>query len=65
MPELTQHYSEDFEENDEGWWVPKCACGWVYAGVVPSAEDAADALMDHAYWAGQLDEKRRSEQWSS
>lgn len=41
------HLSVDFYENDEGWWEPRCACGWSF-GVVPDAETAADALMQHA-----------------
>ena len=41
------HLSVDFYENDEGWWEPKCECGWTF-GVVPDAETAVDALMQHA-----------------
>lgn len=43
------HASTDFYENDEGWWEPRCCCGWYFGAVVPSAEDACDALMDHVY----------------
>ncbi len=40
------HYSIGFWEF-EGWWPAECVCGWD-GGVYPSAEDACDALMDHA-----------------
>lgn len=53
LAEPIVHVSADFYENDEGWWEPRCCCGWYFGGVVPSAEDACDALMDHAYAAGQ------------
>lgn len=51
---MAAHYSERFEENGEGWWVPRCKCGWK-GGSYPDAEDACDALMDHAYDAGLHD----------
>lgn len=48
------HYSIDFERDDEGWWIGRCKCGWE-GGWFPDAEDAADALMDHAYTEGVAD----------
>jgi hypothetical protein len=51
LAEPIAHASDDFYENDEGWWEPRCCCGWYFGAVVPSAEDACDALMDHVYEA--------------
>lgn len=48
---MSDHYTTELEENDEGWWPAKCACG-AALGDFPAAEDAADALMDHAYQQG-------------
>jgi hypothetical protein len=53
------HYTLDFEENAEGWWKPRCVCGYV-PGAFPTGEDAADALMQHAYEQGILDATRAS-----
>lgn len=44
---MSDHYSVDFERNDEGWWPGRCVCG-ADLGMFPDAEDACDALMDHA-----------------
>lgn len=49
------HISDEFEEKD-GWWEPTCACG-ATLGVFPDVETAADALMEHAYEQGILDER--------
>lgn len=43
-------------EDDDGWWKPACCCG-KELGIFPTAEDAADALMQHAYEQGILDER--------
>jgi len=56
-PTPDAHYSVNFEPNDEGWYVPECQCGWTWAPV-PDAEDAADALMQHAREQGYLEAKR-------
>jgi hypothetical protein len=45
--ELGQHATAELVRNDEGWWPALCFCGWD-GGLFPSAEDAADALMQHA-----------------
>jgi hypothetical protein len=50
------HYSVEFEENAEGWWQPSCSCGKAL-GIFPTAEDACDALMQHSYEQGILDER--------
>lgn len=44
---MSAHFSTDFFEDDGGWWPARCHCGWD-GGMFPAAEDAADALMDHA-----------------
>lgn len=59
---MSDHYSVDLNENDEGWFIGVCNCGWGGAPY-PSAEDACDALMDHAYEAGVADAKREQENW--
>lgn len=46
-----EHYSVGLEANDEQWFPGRCSCG-VDLGMFPTAEDAADALMDHAFSAG-------------
>ncbi len=48
---MSTHVTIRLEENDEGWWEAICQCNW-YGGLFPTAEDAADALMDHAYTEG-------------
>lgn len=56
--ETPQHYSDGLEPEDRDgeaggdWWVARCVCGWSQ-GVYPTAEDACDALMDHAFDAGR------------
>jgi hypothetical protein len=50
----TDHYSMDLAPDEEGWWPGRCKCGWD-GGMYPSADDAADALMDHAYTEGAAD----------
>lgn len=42
------HFSVDFFADEEGWWIPRCNCGFV-GSPCPDAEDAVDVLMDHAY----------------
>jgi len=54
-----EHYSVNFERNEDGWYVPECVCGWKWAAV-PDAEDAADALMQHAREQGYLEAQRDS-----
>lgn len=49
------HYTVEFAEH-EGWWRARCNCG-ADLGVYPDGEDAADALMQHAYEQGVLDER--------
>ncbi len=39
------------EPNEEGWFIPRCQCGWKWIAC-PDAETAADALMEHAYEQG-------------
>jgi hypothetical protein len=56
---LSEHYSVGFERDDEGWWLGRCHCGWE-GGMYPDAEDAADALMDHAYACGVADAADRA-----
>jgi hypothetical protein len=51
------HFSVDFERDDEGWWPGRCNCG-ADLGVFPEAEDATDALMQHAREQGYLEAKR-------
>lgn len=41
------HLSTDFCEQPDGFWEPKCECGW-HGGHVPDAETAVDFLMQHA-----------------
>lgn len=51
---MSDHYASDFTADDDGFWPGKCECGW-NGGLFPGPEDAADALMDHAYehgWKG-------------
>lgn len=62
MTGMPEHYSVDLTENDEGWYIGVCNCGWGGA-LYPSAEDACDALMDHAYEAGVLDAQLQNELW--
>lgn len=52
---MSDHYSDEFEPNGDGWWNARCVCGWSQGGVFPTAEDACDALMDHAYNAGRAE----------
>lgn len=51
-PAEQAHYTVDLEPDAEGWFLARCDCGWL-AGPFPAAEDAADALMDHAYEQGR------------
>lgn len=44
---LGDHASSEFYADADGWWRPRCICGWDFGAPVPSAEDACDALMDH------------------
>lgn len=49
---MTTHYTADgVEQDEEGWYVPSCACGWKWAPC-PDIETAVDVLMEHAYEAG-------------
>ena len=51
---MRNHYSVALEETAEGWFPGRCNCGWD-GGDFPTAEDACDALMDHAYGEGAAD----------
>jgi hypothetical protein len=52
------HYTVDGLEQDErGFFVPKCACGWE-CFPCPDEDTATDALMQHAYEAGILTERK-------
>ena len=53
MPDIIDcaHYTESFEEDKLGYFVPKCACGW-QSPPAPDEETATDFLMQHAYEAG-------------
>lgn len=48
---MSGHYSIDLVSDDAGWWHGKCQCG-MDLGAFPEAEDAADALMQHAFDVG-------------
>ena len=55
---MSDHYSMDLVPDDDGWFMAECSCGWkagMTGGKYPTAEDACDALMDHAYDAGVKD----------
>lgn len=52
-----EHYSVELEPDDEQWWPGRCSCG-ADLGPFPTAEDAADGLMQHAYDAGYADALR-------
>ena len=56
---MADHWTLDFERDDEGWWHGRCTCGWD-GGEYPDAEDAADALMEHAYACGAVDATERA-----
>ena len=47
-------------EDDDGWLVVRCACGWEL-GIVPDDdyEQAGDALMDHAAHQAQVEMMRK------
>ena len=47
-----EHYSVALEPDEDQWYPGRCSCGY-HAGMFPTAEDACDALMDHAYEAGR------------
>jgi hypothetical protein len=52
------HYTVDGLEQDKlGFFVPKCACGWK-SPPAPDEETATDFLMQHAYEAGILTERK-------
>ena len=55
----SDHYSIAFFENDEGEWEAYCKCS-IGLGFFPSAEDACDALMEHAYIEGVVDATERA-----
>lgn len=56
---MSDHVTVDLEPNDEGWYPAVCQCGQSL-GIFPAAEDAADALMDHAYKAGLRDGSKKA-----
>jgi hypothetical protein len=53
------HYTvEGMDDTDDlGFFSPVCACGWP-CPPCPDQETAADALMQHAYEAGILTERK-------
>lgn len=51
---MSAHMSVSLEPNGDGWYPLVCGCDQ-NLGVFPSAEDAADALADHAYAVGRQD----------
>ena len=56
--EPRSHYTREGTFNDRGgWWEAICDCG-AKLGVFPDAEEACDALMQHAYEQGVLDGRR-------
>lgn len=57
------HFSKPgtLEETRDGWVKPVCNCK-KKLGVYPGVEDAADALMQHAYEQGILDERKSTKQ---
>lgn len=57
MADQGLHYTVDFEPDDAEWWPAVCVCG-KKLGVFPTAEDACDALMQHARVQGYLEAKR-------
>lgn len=46
------HQSDWQEEEEDGWLIPQCTCGWRF-GPVPDLETLVDVLMDHAYEIGK------------
>lgn len=55
------HFTVAFEESERGWWIPRCSCG-AKGEAYPTAEDACDALMEHAYQCGYADASAASNQ---
>lgn len=55
------HMSTGLHEDDDGFWRAACMCGTAL-GAFPSAEDACDALMQHAREQGFL-EARQHGSW--
>ena len=45
---MSNHYCIALEPDNEQWWPARCNCGWD-GGMFPSAEEACDSLMEHAY----------------
>ena len=45
---LAQAHQSLTRQDDEGWYVAICTCGWDY-GLLPDAETATDFLMGHAF----------------
>lgn len=48
---MIDHYCIGLDEPKDGWYIGQCKCGW-NGGEYPTADDACDALMDHAYEEG-------------
>lgn len=48
---MTHLTSDGIEEDDEGFLFAVCKCGFC-TGPLPSAEEVADVLMEHAFDAG-------------
>lgn len=55
---MQEHLSEDFCQQDDGWWVARCTCGFGSAPL-PDSETACDMLMQHAYFMGQKESQAK------
>lgn len=51
------HYAEDVREDGMGFFTADCACGWK-CPPCPDEETRTDFLMQHAYEAGILTERK-------
>jgi hypothetical protein len=47
MTERLIHQSDGIGEDDDGFFTPRCTCGWRW-GPCPDLETLVDVLMDHA-----------------
>ena len=56
---MSEHYSVALEPDEDDWYDGRCHCG-KDLGKFPTAEDACDALMDHAYFEGVADAALRA-----
>lgn len=61
---MSQHLT-NFEENDEGWWIARCSCGWE-CDCLPDAETAADCGGDHRVECAMIEARAdRDRQWTA